>query len=153
MEFNCESCGAVLGDSMARCPYCGTLIAEGAQREYMQKLENVRRELDALQDLPQESVKAELRHQGRRMRKIILAALLLILILMGLFFLQSRSYERDNTADYVWGRENFPHMSQLYESGEYEALYELVMQAMDDDRPIWNWEYYDEFFELMEALP
>ena len=153
MEFNCESCGAELNDSMARCPYCGTLIPEGAQREYMQKLENVRRGLDELQDLPQESVKAELRHQGRRMRKIILAALLLILILMGLFFLQSRSYERDNTADYVWGRENFPHMSQIYESGEYETLYELVMQAMDEDRPIWNWEYYDEFFELMEAMP
>ena len=76
MEFNCKSCGAQLNDSMARCPYCGTLIPEGAQREYMQKLENVRRKLDELHTLPQESVKAELRHQGRRMRKIILAALL-----------------------------------------------------------------------------
>ena len=150
MNFNCTSCGAELDHGVARCPYCGTLIPGGAEKEYMEKLDSIREDMDRLNSVPGETVKAELRQQGRRMRRVIAATLVLIALLAGIFILQSRRYERDNTADYVWGRENFPRMTELYESGEYEALTELVMQAMDEDRPIWNWEYYEEYFEWLE---
>ena len=153
MEFNCESCGALLNDSMARCPYCGTLIPGGAEREYMQKLDSIREDMDELHAVPGEAFKTELRRQGRRMRRIIAAAIVVALLLTGLFILQGRRYDRDNTADYIWSRENFPRFSELYESGEYDALYELVMQAMDEDRPIWDWEYCEEFFDYLEAQP
>ena len=153
MEFNCESCGALLNDSVARCPYCGTLIPGGAEREYMQKLYAIREDMEELCSVPEESLKTELRRQGRRMRKIILAAIIAALLLAGLFFLQSRVYDRDNTADYIWGRENFPYFTELYERGEYDELYALVMQAMDENRPIWDWEHCDEFFDYLEAQP
>ena len=153
MEFNCESCGALLKDSMARCPYCGTLIPGGAEREYMQKLDSIREDMEELCSVPEQSLKTELRRQGRRMRKIIAAATVVALLLAGLFVLQNRRYDRDNTADFIWSRENFPRFTELYESGEYDALYELVMQAMDEDRPIWDWEYCEEFFDYLEAQP
>ena len=153
MEFNCESCGALLSEGMARCPYCGTLIPGGAEKEYMQKLDAIREDMEELSSVPEESLKAELRRQGRLMRSVIAAAVLLALLLAGLFFLQSRRYDRDNTADYIWSRENFPVFTRLYESGEYEELYELVLQAMEEDRPVWDWEYCGEFFDYMEAQP
>jgi len=41
-------------------------------------------------------------------------------------------------------------MSELYEAGEYEALAEKVNSAMEEDRSIWNWEYYDEYMQWLE---
>ena len=153
MVFNCRSCGAQLDESMARCPYCGTLIPDGAEKEYMEKLDDIREDMDSLHAVPGDSVRVEVRRQGRRLRGIIIAAVLAAAVLAGLFFLQSRRYGRDNTADYIWGRENFPLFSELYESGEYDELTELVLQAMEEDRPIWEWEYCDEFFDYLEAQP
>ena len=41
-------------------------------------------------------------------------------------------------------------MSQLYENGEYETLQQLYYEALLDDKPVWNWEYYEEVSEWLE---
>lgn len=47
MNFNCTSCGAELDHGVARCPYCGTLIPGGAEKEYMEKLDSIREDMGA----------------------------------------------------------------------------------------------------------
>lgn len=150
MNFNCKSCGAELNDSMARCPYCGTLIPGGAEKEYMSRLEDIREDMAELETLPRESVRKELRSQGRRLRRVIAAAVIIALALAAAFFVMDKRYERDNTADYIWGRENFPVMDELFEKGEYEKLEEMLSEAMEEDRPVWDWVYFDAFMEVME---
>ncbi len=151
MSYNCLSCGAEINDSMPRCPYCGTMIAEGAQKEYMQKLSDIREDMEELGSVPAGEVRAEFRRQGRRMRRVIALAVLLTLLLAGLFLWQEKCRDRDNTADYIWENQNFPYMSGLYEAGDYEALLEPVLSAMEEDRSIWNWEYYDEYMRWLEG--
>lgn len=37
----CNNCGAHFDDDLPKCPYCGDFHYAGAQKEYMDKLENV----------------------------------------------------------------------------------------------------------------
>jgi len=148
--MTCPNCGALLEAGLPRCPYCGTLFAEGAEREYMASLHTIRHSMDALSAAPGVGVKKELRRQGRRIRRAALITLSLALLLALLFFLLDRRWERDNTADYIWQHENYPRMTELYEQGAWEELKDFVFTAMDEDKPIWDWEYSDEFWERLE---
>ena len=65
-------------------------------------------------------------------------------------FIQEKKYERDNTADYIWSKENLPAMTKMYENGELEELSVLYEAALKEDRPVWNWEYFDEYSEWLE---
>ena len=148
--MDCPNCGAVLDASLPRCPYCGTLFPEGAQREYMEKLHDIREDMEELGCVPGAGVKSELRRQGRRLRRIAAVTLAVSLLFALLFFLADKRWERDNTADYIWQHENYPYMTELYEEGRMEELKNFLFTAMDEDRPIWDWEYSDEFWERLE---
>lgn len=151
MKFICSSCGAEIDDSLPKCPYCDTLIATGAENEYMEKLYDIHEDLEELKEIPIETAKAEVKHQGRRIGKILIISIVIAVFLIAIFMWYEKQYERDNTADYIWGQKNFPVMSEMYENGEYDELEAFFNEAMMDDKPVWNWEYYDEFCEWMEA--
>lgn len=153
MTFTCPNCGAVCDNTQPRCPYCGTLIPEGAQQEYMEKLSALREDMAELGAAPGAAVKAELRRQGRRIRRICTLLLAAAAILALLMFLQDKRWQRDNTADYIWQHENYPYMTELYEAGDFETLRDFCHTAMEEDRPIWDWEYCDEFFARLEEMP
>ena len=150
MKFICTSCGAEIDDSMAKCPYCDTMIVKGAEKAYMEQLYDIHEYLEGLKAMPYEAVKSEVKHQGKRIKKILIATVAIVLIFAAYILWQESKYERDNTADYIWGQEHFPVMTEMYEDKDYEALEEYFYDAMMDDKPVWNWEYYDEFMEWME---
>ncbi len=152
MKISCPSCGASLPSGTAKCPYCGSLFAEGAEREHMQKLYTIQKELVGLHETPVEGLKTEIRRQGRFLRRALLVAALLAALLALLLFFSARSYERDHTADYIWQQQHLPHMTELYEAGDYEALAPLFLQALEEDRPVWTWEYCDAFWEILEEM-
>lgn len=146
----CASCGAEIEEDLPRCPYCDTLLIEGAQREYREKLEKVREDMAGLEQLPRQAVKQEIRKQGRKIRSILLIAGGVALVLAVLFWMADRRYERDNKKDYIWGQQHFPAMSELYENGKFEELEKRYLEALFDDKPVWNWEYYEEFSDWLE---
>ena len=151
-EIVCSSCGARVEEKLAKCPYCDTMIVEGARQAYMDRLYDLREEMDELKTIPIETVKSEARRQGKRVRRILFITGVVVLVLAGLLFWESRRYERDNKADFIWGQQNFPVMSALYEKGEMEQLKDLFYQALEEDRAVWNWEYYDQFTEWLEEM-
>ena len=146
----CTSCGAEVEENLPKCPFCDTLLVQGAEQEYMDNLHRVRRDMESLKQVPRETVKSELKSQGRRIRRILMITGTVALLLAGLFAWENHKYDRDNKADYIWGQQNFPAMSELYENGEYETLQQLYYEALLDDKPVWNWEYYAEFSEWLE---
>ena len=150
MKIICNHCGAEIDDLMPKCPYCETMLPKGAEAEYMEKLYNIQEDMEELNEIPMEVVRKEVKHQGRRIRKIAGITIILFVILGIILFYNEKKYERNHTEDYIWGQENFPVMSEMYENGEYEALLEFYMNASEDDRPVWDWEYYDAFMEWME---
>lgn len=146
----CASCGAEVDAECPRCPYCDTLLVPGAQKEYMGKLEQVRSDMEELTEIPGELVKEEIGKQKKRIRKTVLITAAAAVVLFLLFLLEDRKYERDNKADYIWGEQNFPVMSEMYEEGKLEELESFYYDALINDKPVWNWEYYDAYSVWLE---
>ena len=51
----CGSCGASFDKDEPKCPYCGTLNPYGAEKEYKEKLEDIREKLDVVDDIAKAS--------------------------------------------------------------------------------------------------
>lgn len=150
MKFICSCCGAEIDDNMPKCPYCDTLIPKGAEADYMERLYDIQEDLEELKEIPYETVKEEVKYQGRRMKKAVMITLSVAAVLALLFAWNEKRYDRDHTADYIWEQKNFPIMSELYENKKFEELDALYYQAMMDDKPIWNWEYFEEYSKIVD---
>ena len=77
----CSSCGAEFEDTLPKCPYCGSLNYKGAEAEYLGKLEDVRRDMQQLEQVPEKELKKKLKKKQKFVIKllILLAALAAIL--------------------------------------------------------------------------
>ncbi len=140
--MECKSCGAHFDEMLPECPYCGTVSIKGAQAEYMEKLEDIRSDVENLSAVPAQVTKKELKKQT----KIILwalgicGALLLICVLIEVIF-GYKPQERDEKADYLWLQENLPILNELYEQEQYEELIKKVNAAYENNDPVWRWEH------------
>lgn len=148
----CPSCGASFDEMLAACPYCGSMNVKGAQAEYMNKLENIREDMEDLKAVPIEETKKELKKQTRFVLIVlgIIAGLLLLLVAWEWFFIY-REEDRDRQADYIWQQKTFPVLNELYEQEKYEEMMEICYQAYEEDRPISAWEHL-EFCSAMELF-
>ena len=137
----CNSCGAQFGSDHPKCPYCGTMNYEGAEKEYFEKLEDIREDVEELNAVPIQETKAELIKQGRFVRRIVLIVVLLAMVSAGIFFVQELSYKRDNKADFIWQETNYPVMDEMYAAEEYEELLAFYRQAEEEDKPVYTWKH------------
>ncbi len=150
--MECKSCGAQFDEMLPACPYCGTMSIKGAQAEYMEKLEDIRSDVEELGSVPAEVTKKEIKKQT----KIILwalgicGALLLVGVIIEVIF-GYKPQERDDKADYLWLQENVPVLNELYEQEQYEELMKTVNAAYANNEPVWQWEhrYFCEYLEYV----
>lgn len=148
-KMKCHSCGAEYDAALTKCPYCGELNYNSAEREYMDKLSDVREDLEDLEEVPAEEVRSQTSAQGKRILRIVRRTALILAAVLVVFFLitwwSNTSYERDTRADYLWKQENFPTMDAYYEAGDYAGLYTFIRESLDQDQPAWDWSHYADY--------
>ncbi len=148
----CNSCGAEFHELEPKCPYCGTMNYKGAELEYFEKLEDVREDLEELTAVPLQETKKEIKKQGKFVKKVIIIGIILLIIIFGWPFLMDKLfYERDQKADFIWKSENFAVMDEMYEKGQYEELVDFFYEAIENDKPVYDWEHYA-FIELYDSV-
>ena len=139
----CSGCGAEYEDNLPKCPYCDLINYKGAEREYMNKLEDVREEMGDLAHVPEETVKAEIKKQGHLLRKIIIVIIAVILVYCGGSYLIAHFLigEKSEKEQFLWQAENFPKFDALYEAGEYEELADVLSEELLGEYSIWDYEH------------
>ena len=80
----CRSCGAEYDGRETKCPWCGTRTDAGAEREYMDRLSDVKEDLESLSDIPGQNFRRNAGEQFRHLRGILIVALILFLIPAGM---------------------------------------------------------------------
>ncbi len=153
-EIICPNCGAAFDPREPKCPFCGYIYAQGAERKFMRDLEATRQELDHVDDEARENYKAEWKKSGLSVTKKVLIVLLAVGILAGAFALaEYRSYQdkRDYAKEMVWQHEHFPELDELYEAGKTDELIEKIYEYGAEDHDVWSWEHYDEVMGYDEA--
>ena len=138
---HCRTCGAEFSTDLPNCPYCGTMYLPAAEEAYMDKLEGVRSNLEQLSDLPA----AESRKHFRRLMKkvLIAAAVLLVLILAGqsIRFWKERRDTAAEKAETLWQREGFARMDEARSAGDYDRLLALYQEAIDAGHSVYAYKH------------
>lgn len=141
----CGSCGASFKENLTKCPYCGSTNIKGAEREYMGKLEDVRKDMGELDSAPLEELQAAVKKQGHFLKKSMIVILMIAAAAGLIIYALTREEKRDYKEQYLWQQEYFPQLSQFYDNGEYDAMLEFAAQILADNSSatLWEWEHYD----------
>lgn len=139
----CENCAKEYSEDLVKCPSCDSTNLKGAQKAYLNKLADVRENLEDLEEAPEKLLKDNFKKQSRLIWKV-LAALAVLAVLAYLLFLWSyKRNERDFQAQYLWQQENFPKLDALYEEGKYEELAELYFELLEEENAVlYEWTHY-----------
>ncbi len=155
----CRSCGAELAETDHQCPYCGTWTVEGAQKEYMNRLEEIREDTEELHEAPRQVWLSHLRSHGHFAWKIAcaVAAVCLVCVLASVGF---RHYldamdRRDVQKETAFRQTYFPKLEEIYASGDDRAVYEYIHELYGEEGSgaLYYWEhaaYYDYYGRMAE---
>ena len=146
----CPQCGAVIPPGEARCPYCLSAYAPGAEREYMEHLEEVRSDLDQVGDVGRVASHREIGSVGRRIATVVGVILALAAVLFGIFLYMERCEVQKDRREYLWKKDHLPEMEQLFEAGEYDQLLDKIQAARDDGIGLYDWKHSD-FMSIYET--
>lgn len=148
----CKYCAAEFDEMLPKCPYCESTNYKGAEAEYFEKLEDVRDNMEDLEDVPEEEAKKEFRKQGNFLKKVFIIIAIVVVVLVGLMIWSDSRYEIDEKAGFLWKQENVPIMNDLYEQGKYDEA--LVIYNEGNENPnvsLYDWEH-DDFFDAYENV-
>jgi len=147
MNIKCKNCGAEFDDNLSACPYCGEMNLRGSEKEYMDKLEEVRQDLDKLADDSEEEVGRNIKNISR---VIITSAIVFIVIALGIvalgYYLDNKSMETNGTPKerLAWQNQYYPVLDELYEKGDFDAIMEFRDEHYNDTGySYYEWAKYD----------
>ena len=86
-HIRCTSCGGEYTSDAAACPYCGTIYVAGAEAHYMNKLDDIREDMEDLNALARQETGAELKSAMKRTLITVLVIVGGIALLIGVFYL------------------------------------------------------------------
>ncbi len=148
----CRSCGAKLEKTDNRCPYCGAWTVDGAQREYMENLEEIREDTEALAETPKEVMTEQMKSHGQFAVKVasIVAMVCLAAVIgfVGLNWCYDVQDKKEIQKQTEFSKMYFPKLEELYESGDHQAVYEYMSGLYEEDGSgaLYYWEH-EAFYE------
>ena len=120
----CTQCGASIGEKEIRCPYCGAVNPFADEQKYMERLQKILQETEALSDEPMRQYGRELKQHGKRTLKIALAVgsvfVALALLFLGVHLWQNRQEASSARARLALEQQYIPRLDALYAEGNYE---------------------------------
>lgn len=147
--IHCENCNALIGENSAKCPYCGALNAVGGEKQYMEQLYDIKKDVEELSDVPVREYRREIGKTGRVIRRTFLITAVLAAA-AGIFFLFWQKFTdygltaEEARARMQWEKEIFPKLDALYDAGNYDGVMECVYENQDESYySIDNWKHAD----------
>lgn len=144
----CKNCGADFDDNLPKCPYCGEFSYPGAEKEYMNRLDDLKENLEELQETVPELYTDELKKQAQHVKKILLIIFAVVAVLalgiFGLTRLSDLSFQNDAKAALLFTKEAYPVADEYYAAGDYEGLLEFYQTSVEENENanFYNWEHY-----------
>ena len=156
----CPNCGGTVPADAARCPYCGALNPDGAEKAYLDALEDLRDETDKLDDDVRRGLAADLRGSAKRTVVIVGTVVALFILVFFAVRCSSASEEHREIQGYQeresFKEQHFAELDRLYEAGDDAALSAYALSLLDEPgyEALYSWEHgaYLEACHDWEAL-
>lgn len=141
----CSNCGAEIPADAAVCPYCGAINEKGSEKQYMNKLEDIREDVEELSDDAAVSYKAEMKKSTRIFIVTVSVIAAAVLLLFAFKYIRERmaigvQSDSDLKEQMAWERENFPKLDELYEKKDYKSIIKYLDDP-DHGTAFYDWKH------------
>lgn len=151
----CEYCGAHIDKNVAKCPYCDHFNYEGAEKEYMDKMDDITEDLEGLKEeiKSSEHINKELKKEQKKISKLVV----IILVSIGMFIgscvlcgvignFTMESLDQKEQDEAMKLREiHYPVLNKLIKEKDYEELskYFHEQYELNDEfyKCLYDWKY------------
>ncbi|GEM_PF-3208771 len=151
----CEYCGGQFDPTLPACPYCGAAYEPGAEKQYMEHLKAIQKNLGDLKD--EENLAAfepALKRKGSLrsalIRLLVIAAVLTV-GMVSLFYSLGKRNVAKRKAEYRYNREVYGRLDQLYEDKQYDQLVEVLNEEAEKGHYLFQWKHYD-FYRRIQSI-
>ena len=144
----CSNCGGKFQEDLPQCPYCGQIYVPGAEKEYMEELQDIREKLLEVDAASAEVYQKEINSNTKRMVAIICVLVTILLLGCGLFWSASHLFSYEESEEEIkerilWEREHIPVMEEWYEDGEYNKILDFMEEAYEEHGySLYDWDHY-----------
>lgn len=145
----CENCHAPIEEDSTKCPYCGALNIAGGEKQYMEQLYGIKKDVEALSSASEKEYRREIEKTGRVIRRTFLVIAVVTFFAGLLFFLSRKWGNYEPTAEEIkaqmqWEKEVFPQLDALYAAGDYDGVMECVAENQEEAYySVDNWKHAD----------
>lgn len=144
MKIRCRSCGAEFDDSLAACPYCGAVNEKGAEKEYMDKLDDIHDDMSELSDDGIEQAAETTKKTGKIIAIAAIVTVLLVVVIAVIGIMSKAKKTELMRQQTIWQNQNFKKFDSLYEAGDYDKLFAEIESHKDDEAfTMYRWDHYD----------
>ncbi len=150
----CSNCGGEYADWALKCPYCGSVNDKGAEKKYMEHMEDLRKNLDQVDEESEADYKKTMSRSVKRISLIVLiiiAAAVVVFITVRVFNNQkNRIEETAKLQENDWEKEEYAKMDELYENGDFEGILTENEKLVSENSKysLGDWEHYCFIFEF-----
>lgn len=141
--IKCKSCGASIPVRDRFCTFCGAVNEIGDELEYQKKLEDIREDMQQLENVPTETYKKEVKKSAKSIGIIAVIVAIVVLILVGAFcvfrFVSSKKEAAVVMDEIAWERETFSMLNKLYDEEKYDEVMDYYNDFYSGD----SWKYYN----------
>lgn len=162
----CPNCGAEIDINLTKCPHCGYMNLEGAKKKYYEELEQIKDNLEKVEQEPARALKKGL-SRGAKVIWITLGILAAVIILFAVDltiqlqdhpkeFLSAEEEAYASAYKFVAGKQ----LEEAYQNRDVAAMAQIFDRAYSEDRvSLWGDPHYETGYaascyeKLMECLP
>lgn len=163
----CPNCAAQINKDVTKCPYCGYINLEGAQRKYMDDLDKIKDDLASVEKEPAKALKKGLSKGGKviLLTVSILLILAIIYVVILLIELQNHPKELFLSAEEKAYASAYKEVAgeqllDAYEDKDIQLMAQIFDKAYSEDRVnLWGVEHYEAgyaascYMKLKKCLP
>lgn len=159
-QVKCPNCGAVHAADDARCPYCDALNPAGAEKAYMDELDDIKDDTDELAEDAQRDFNANVQGNAKRIAIIVIVVVAVIAAAFLASNVMEKRAERQEVQSYQaresFREEHFAELDRLYAAGDDAALSAYAWSLVDDPGfdALFAWEHiaYLEVYDDWETI-
>ena len=139
----CSRCGAEIKESQAYCNYCGCVNILGAEIDYFNKLEGVRKDLEELGDDSKEEFKKTIKSSGKLIAIALIIAAAIVALIIGIIAWRKNNENKHYSYSYNEKMQVFAQLNEYYEAENYDEIVKFYEENTQDNYQIFEWEHND----------
>ena len=140
----CKNCGAEIDDNLNNCPYCGTENHKKAEEIHRNVMNAYEKQAQLWQEKPQTAA----RHSSYFVMIVIVGFIVIGVIAAGILFAVRRVMVNNK---YNSNQKNLAKLEEIYQSGDYEKLYD-TWESMSDAKYSSVYEKYDRICRMYQYV-